>query len=299
MRAKKDWNLETGVRSAVVVCALAALALVWVGQAAAASLGAARGLEYIRSAPAKVGEQDDRTAACPDGTEALGGGGAVEGPSGGARLNENYPVLELGSGWVAEGSSRAKKRELRAYAVCTRNIDVTIASDSMGVGLGSDQTTAQNRGCPSLGYPSGGGVSATGAGIETVNNFYLAGGSPGWYTTALNPTMTDTVVQFHTACVPPDRSRFVRESKPVALKPGESGEAIAHCRRGEVAEGGGWRAERGDPGEYRSAAAIATRPWDSADRGRTPEDGWLVKARNVENKRVALVASAGCRAPDR
>jgi hypothetical protein len=258
------------------------------------SLGASKGLEYMRAKHADVVTQTVQPANCDGDAQIVGGGGAMAGPAGASTLNETYPAAP--SAWHAEGNTSSGARTLTAYAVCGGFIPQYENNQSA---LPENATLVASASCDSGLDPIAGGGGATGPGILTIASYpRLPPSSPlGWSPVARNTTIDDTLWDAYAVCSDLDVSH--RESERVRVATEEAGKAIAPCKRREAVVSGGWAAKREDVVGF-TAKALTSRPWDSKDDGNdVPDDGWLVKALNLHTERIDLVANATCKRPAR
>jgi hypothetical protein len=254
---------------------------------ATVSLGKSKGIEYSQAKFRSVVTQVTQPATCDGDAEVTGGGGSMAGPAATSALNESYPMPE--NAWHAEGSSTGGAKTLTAFAICGP-VDAEYASS---------QTAAPENGAVIHGYAGcgpnlmGGGGGASGGGIRLIAS--VAGGpltSPGWTPAVVNPTMDDTLFDSYAICAPYDIKLREAQTK---LKAGEDGKVTAKCKPSEVVLGGGFQGRKGEVIGFRTLA-MASKPWDSADNRKTPDDGWQVRASNAEpSLNVELVAVAVCR----
>ena len=258
------------------------------------SLGSAGGFEYLKATFPVDETQAGATVACDEGEGVTGGGGSISGSGANAALNATYPStseLFFGEGWIAEGSASSGARTVTTYAICrgdpigfsngTGNLDAAggafdMTTDAQGdsfkqvifgvQGSGGDVRILQLR-------PATDGLSWT----TTIQNF--AGESAQyteWYVgnPALDPVL--------------------RQSDAITVKPGDTGKATARCKGGEAVTAGGlFSALGGEP--RRDTWATSTRPYDSKDNRKTPDDGWTIKVQNGRDTgKTKIAAYAVC-----
>ncbi len=256
------------------------------------SLGKSNGLHYYKATHVDVVSQIAQPVHC-GGADVTGGGGSISGPPASSALNESYPMG--GTDWQVEASSTAGARKLTGYAICDPNGQWEYMSSQSAL----PENGAVIHGsavCGGSSQPIGGGGGATGAGIRLIaSSPMLPPSTAGWRASASNPTPNDTLFDSYAICGQNFDVRY-RESQPTKLESGESGTATAACKPDEAVLGGGFWGEQSNVTGYRMLPT-ALRPWDSKDKKKVPDDGFLAKALNSESFKVKLVALAVCRKP--
>ena len=248
------------------------------------SLGKAKGIEYMRAKYLQVVTQTAQPVSCDGDAEVTGGGGSMAGPATTSALNETYPVPE--SGWQAEGTSTGDAKTLTGYAVCG---PVDVDYETSQVPLSENAVSHGSAICPD---PIGGGGGATGPGMRLIGSSpRLPPSTAGWAPSMWTDTMDDTLFNMHAVCGPYDVKFREADTK---LDAGGAGQALAKCRSDEVVLGGGFVGRKQDVVGFRTLA-LASKPWDSDDRKKVPDDGWRVRALNAETLSVKLRAIATCR----
>jgi hypothetical protein len=249
------------------------------------SLGTAKGIEYLRAKFEAVVSQAGAPANCDVGDFVTGGGGSINGDPTTATLNSTFPFDTPGPGWQAEGTSSSGARTVTSFAIC--GPDGTSLSTA---GETFDPGTEFNSGiaCPGEVQALSGGIEANGANMH-INGTFPNIGAYDW----TNSVETVGVTQvFHRLSCSDSYTRKYREAA-VRVKPGEAGRSIRECKPGEVVIGGGIQSLIGINWQHDNWT-LASKPWDSKDANKTPEDGWLVKLYNDGASGIDLNAIAAC-----
>lgn len=251
------------------------------------SLGKAKGLEYVRAKSEGVVSQDGAPADCDAERSATGGGGQISGNPEDAFLNATYPTQLSADGWQAEGTTTGSARTVTTYGVCGPD-EVTYVA-SAGFVIGEGNAYAPNNACPGDAMATGGGVRGEGGNLLIVRTQWsLPPSTPDWTSVVQNaPGTGDSTVTSFAGCSADYDLRY-RKSK-AEVRANRAGKAIVKCKTGEAVTGGGL-----DFPTYNSWA-YATRPWDSKDRKKVPEDGWLVRHYNGNALPYELTAFAVCK----
>jgi hypothetical protein len=270
-------------------------------------------LTYVtQAADTTSGTAASPVAECPAGRRVAGVGASLGGPgrtdSPSSRIAAIYPAdggdpgLEIDDAATAElynGSDGTVKST--AYAVCVSGpagaLDLTYSSQpssSNPFDPPDNIATGQTVNCPG-GKVVGGGERITGPnGEETLRASgprVLPGGGvdSGSWSTSFNIA---AVAASHNAfanavCYPGDELKLRYRYRTKVLLPDDVKTVDARCRSGERVIGGGWR---GQP-----LQVLASRPVDSRDTGKAPDDGWAMKARiSSGGDPLAVVTHAIC-----
>jgi hypothetical protein len=281
------------MRRATAVVAVLTAALATTGSASAGtSLGSVGTIEYLKVAQTDVVAQDGPGAPCDEGDTVTGGGGSISGSPANAALNGTAPSGGPG-GWRAEGSTTGiSPRKVTTYAICgeatfgytTANYNVDHAGDS-------DDVTQASQGCSALDTVLGGIRSVDGN--VRIFRTHPTSANTQWAISVQNFANVDATATQWWACT--DDYDVTRRSDTSTVRRGDTGKATVICERNEAVINGGLAiTASGDP--HRDTWAVATRPWDSSDKNKTPEDGWQAKAYNDSTTRVQLKVFALCAA---
>jgi hypothetical protein len=251
------------------------------------SLGSAGSYEYYKATFANVASQAGAPAECEPGLNVTGGGGSVSGkPSGGA-LNRTSPTTIDGDSWTAEGRALGGgTRTVTTFAICSPMANSFSNGTSIadpGAVLTLTDSCGPGQELLGFGIHGGGGdirlLESSLSGTSDITSIgqnvgNTAGTLTEWYSCQDN----------YVAAVRIDQS-FV---------PGhESGKSTARCKSDEAVIFGGFASSaKGDPA--RKTWVTSTRPFESKDSNKVPEDGWTVKAQNNRKGRVLLSAEAVC-----
>ena len=103
-----------------------------------------------------------------------------------------------------------------------------------------------------------------------------------------NTAATSSQAMVWAICAP-GKTRYEREDAGLRVNRVKS--IRAHCPDGTSVVGGGAYLT----GSNSEIFISATRPWDSRDKGKKPDDGWFVRAANVAGSRKVMTAHAMCR----
>ena len=134
-----------------------------------------------------------------------------------------------------------------------------------------------------------GGIEGNGGDVRIVATHPVA---EGWFSYVHNRALAATSATSWRACTGAYETRQ-RLAQPVKVKGDKSGKATAKCKSKETVLSGGVEITSGGQ-PVKHTWTSATRPWDSKDRKKVPDDGWLVKIHNGTDGKVTLVASALC-----
>ena len=78
------------------------------------------------------------------------------------------------------------------------------------------------------------------------------------------------------------------------VQSGSAGKVTAKCKASEAVIDGGFGSTQGGSTDVRNMWVTSSRPHDSKDKRRTPDDGWTVKLRNTDAAKAKLTAYAFC-----
>ena len=255
------------------------------------SLGKSKGLEYFKATYQQVVTQTAQPVTCAAG-DVSGGGGALPGNPKTSAVNDSYPSAD--DTWQVEATSTSGAKDLTAYAICDPDGGLGITSNQCP--LGENGSLFATAFCGGSSMPIGGGMSASGPGIRLIRSKpSLPPNSFGWAAATYNPTMDDTLVDTYAICGMNDGVKY-RDSKPIKLKHKEEGKATAKCKSDEAVMGGGFEGTKNQTVGLRVLASVS-KPWDSKDKGKTPDDGWQIRVLNASGQKVDALASAVCRKP--
>jgi hypothetical protein len=160
----------------------------------------------------------------------------------------------------------------------------------------SGQPSAPLAECPAGTKVIGGGGDALTSSLEGI----LASAAPGdgpdqdakpddfFRVFTHNTTASSSTADVWAICAP-GKTRYERASVNVGV--GKAKSQKAKCPGGTKVVGGGVYLT----GSNSEIFINATRPWDSRDRGKKPDDGWFVRAANVAGSRKVMTAHAMCR----
>jgi hypothetical protein len=281
------------MRRVAVMAAVLAAALATAGSASAGtSLGSVGTIEYLKVTQTDVVAQDGPGASCDEGDTVTGGGGSISGSAANGALNGTAPSGSP-NGWRAEGSTTGiSPRKVTTYAICgeatfgytTANYNVDHAGDS-------DDVTQASQGCSATETVLG-GVRGVDGNVRIFRNQPTSANTQ-WAISVQNFANVDATATHWWACT--DDYDVTRRSDSPTVRRGEAGKATVICERNEAVINGGLAiTASGDP--QRDTWAVATRPWDSSDKKKTPEDGWQAKAYNDSDGKVRLNVYAMCAA---
>ena len=239
------------------------------------SLGRAGGFEYKKASLADVVSQAGAPVLCDGGDIPTGGGGTISGSGKTAALNASYPNSgPPGDFWQAEGRTSSTPRRETTYVIC--------GPAALGWNNGTSPVSATgdpgdvltlNDAC--LSGTELGGIRGSGGDVRILAN--RATGGTGWSSTVENFDDVSASATQYVTCTgvyePTQRTASVQVPKGTARK------ATAHCQHDEAVISGGLASTSGGEPAI-STWATSTRPWDSKDKKKTPEDGWQVKYQN-------------------
>ncbi len=185
--------------------------------------------------------------------------------------------------WFESVVSSVLGRTMTGYAVCTkrwlRYEVTTVPSQPSG-------ERAAKVSCPSNKHVVGGGAFIATTGSHVNSSYPLKNG---WRTRIHDVVGGLGGMEVYAVCRSLGRVRHV--SKTVTgVTAGTSRSVVARCRANEHVAGGGGRIT----GSIADAHLAATYPIDGGDRGKTPDDGWKVVARNSSGGAKKVTAVALC-----
>jgi hypothetical protein len=266
----------------------------------AEELGAADGVRYKRSTvtvPASNGQPTHvrGAATCAKGWTAVGGGHTI---GGGAGRGIAVGMKVSKRGWSAEAWQADKAAStLTTYAVCVRTgvSEEDQTENELPAGpLSVDQEGA----CPG-GHVVSGGVTYFGG---NANDFSLNSGYPvddssdqdtvpddGWHGRVHYTGDGGDGVSVYLVCLGGKLPAYRKTAVTVAA--GTTARSKAFCPHGRPVLGGGVRVS----GPGGASHVINSRPIDSKDSGKVPDDGWLGAVTNTSDQDLKLTAHAVCR----
>jgi hypothetical protein len=240
------------------------------------------------------------TAACPDGSRTTGVGGSISDSNGKSTFFNKIGGLDFGDGdgqldngaRVEAWNDSRSDRKLTAFAVCSQGADVADLTYNTAL---TNVTSAT--GAISTGQPCAGGTSeeALGAGGGVDNNpydrltlLYPGDSNIGIGFRGTNPD--DRNLQKTAICLPEDNRAITRVVKDFPVRPNEIGKGTAFCPRGTHVAGGGGVG-------HAQTTLVLSKPIDGSDRDHVPDDGWVVRIRNVYTEKDDFSAVAICAGP--
>jgi hypothetical protein len=251
------------------------------------SLGKAGSLEYLRTKLTDVKTQAGPETACKGTDQIAGGGAAIGGKPNRSHLNSSGLGASTDS-WLGEGRTSHGSETVTSWAICGPATTTEITSTDM---LGTSQYNAGFSCNP--GESLSGGVTSADGDVLVSGLFPDDGQSDifDWVDSYQNVSSTTTTVQSSVVCSAD--YAVERMTADVKAKPGSAAKAIAECGHGEAIAGGGlWMSVNGIGQD--DVSAQATRPWDSKDKDKTPDDGWFAKSFNGTGAKVTLTSYASC-----
>ena len=225
-------------------------------------------------------------ATCPDGSRLTGGGGSIAGPPSDVTMTSSFPLdgadagSEIDDVWRAETfNDTASSKQAWVDAVCLRTgtggSQLDYASDGNAIGAGNISTFA---GATCSGRVVGGGANLPGnPANEALNStFPLPPGGDGtptnqWSARVRSSNGPTTLFGF-AICLPQGAMKFRYRTTERIIFGGQNRRAVAKCPAK-----GSWRVAGGGMRGVFLTLSL-TRPWDSGDKGKAPDDGWVVKA---------------------
>lgn len=259
-----------------ILAAILVASLAMTASAGAAVIGRSGGLAYVsKEKTLKQAPADETSAAtsvfCPKGYKALGGGASVAGPPATTFLSSN--TNQTNSSWYASAyHSNAGSKTLEVFGICSKSKRIFNARALATV----DAAPAVGHGtaaCPS-GEVISGGALFIGEDTDWFLNTTEESVSNGWEVYAQHRSGSSSSLLVDVICkAGPDPDR---RSATTSLPVGATKTVKKSCPADEVAAGGGGLLG-GDAGE---AHILASAPYDGGDKGKVPDDGWRLKARN-------------------
>jgi hypothetical protein len=257
----------------------------------AVSLGRVGAIEYLKAVQPGVVTQEGLAADCDAEDSATGGGGTISGSPANSALNRTAPS-GAGNGWRAEGSTTGiTSRKVTTYAICGHaEILYSVAGGTVSPAGELGDVTGTTQGCSESEIALG-GADNFGGNVRIVQNRPI--GLTDWTMTAQNHASVQGTYSIWYGCS--DAYDVSRRAKSTTVRRGDVGQATATCKRGEAVINGGFAMTAGGEPK-RDTWATSTRPFDSDDRKKTPDDGWTVRAYNDSNAKAGLTVYAVCAA---
>ena len=257
------------------------------------SLGSSGPIEYLKASHENVVTQAGAPADCDAGDAVTGGGGVIGGPSESAGLNASVPTNTGGDGWLAQGKTTATSdpRRVDTYAICgTQALGWSSATLPLDAIAQANETRAFPEPC-NPGETGYGGIAGAGGDVRIISSYPV---DEGWFSFVHNRSTSATNATSWRACTAAYETKRRLSSSTTKVKGEQGGKAIAKCKGREAVLAGGLVTLAGnDPARHTWASA--TRPWDSKDRKKVPDDGWLAKIYNYNSDgKVKLAAFALC-----
>jgi hypothetical protein len=298
MNRRKRALLTTTAAVTLIGLAIPAVAT----EPAAKPLGEARGVRYEMTAPPPAADKLLAPVAalsavsCDDGWTAVSGGQtAAPHPTGG--ISDAAPGDD-NSLWFATAWQRPDLPiKLKTFAVCMQDPEVATATLTKQ-NLPADSAVYETVYCNGTGSAVGGGAVQLGTHAEFRINSSFPVDSPadvdtlpddGWRTYLDYSGAGGDGATFKVSCL--DAEELVYRSTTVAVPPGSPVSAKAVCPKRSPAVGGGVFVS----GASDRAHLTASRPWDGADKGSVPEDGWRGAVYNTSDAGLSMTVHAVCR----
>lgn len=283
----------TRVPAGSLVAALALFAFAGTAQAQSSlkNLGKSHGITYMQDTfQVPPADEDHLAVPCPGdqvfftgGAELLGGPEAtyLAGSSG-----------QLGDGWdtLAWDGFGLDPSSARAFSLCGKfkPDEFLGASGDHGVPAGpaTEKETAK---CDDGTILGGGGFFAG----TSVDNWYLTSSYPkgddgwAWEGYHLDGTGTSEIIA-EANCEVGGKKPDIRKESVKTKK--EHVKAKVFCKQGVVTGGGGSASE-----DAFNSHLVVTRPVDSKDKGKVPDDGWAIEFENDGLIKQTFTAYAVCR----
>ena len=253
------------------------------------------GLVYVHTKPKVVhpGEFGSRSATCPSGTKAIGGGGDIVGKNTATVISQSFPFdngdagKKPDDGWKVTMFSRsASDKSLIGYAICSSSGALSYITSSGSIGDGGRTTLYAD--CPDGTLVTSGGGSLDNADIDQIDIAATKpydGGDPGdipdngWQTTFDNDTGSAQNAKGFAICAGSGTYVYVSTSTTVAS--GTQGHLFHDCAPDSNVVGGGVSiTATGGPDEFELAASF---PSDSLDADSKPDDSWTGDASNISS----------------
>ena len=268
------------VSALIAATALATIALAAPATAglptATESLGKSGGLEYGLATNPAVTNPETTTAACAANRNAVGGGATIGGPIADGKVTASAPTSTAATSW--EGSAHSisgNPLQARSYSVCSKS-EVEIETQTTGIGTTTE--VGHSPACEPGLRVVGGGASANGGAIEIRSSHPFDAGSDadtqpddGWETRLYNSSGGSVTVTSYVICSATLKPRYVLKNVNLGPTSGRSGKV--KCPRNTVASSGGFETEL-------DARLNDSRPIDTGDAGKVPDDGWSVAVHN-------------------
>ncbi len=262
------------------------------------SLGSAEGVRYITDAVRlEAGTPSDpvernATAQCDKGWTAISGGQSVKPRS---KQGISYGWMGQERYWLAGAWQREPaKSTLRSFAVCMKTASLS-STTTTASSVPADSPVSEATFCAD-GWAVGGGVMSAG----DPSDFTLVAGYPvddgdqdetpndGWQSYVDYSGDGGDHVHFSVRCL--DDTPLTYRNASVQLAPGSSTYAKARCPKGLPVLGGGVYVD----GAAGLSHLIASRPWDSKDAKKVPEDGWRGGVLNTSDVELSMTVHAVC-----
>jgi hypothetical protein len=276
------------VTGAVIALALAAPLGARAGSVGpTVSLGTAGAYEYFKATFTDVDAQAGAPADCGAAQNVIGGGGSVSGKPAAAALNRTSPTSTQGVAWVAEGRPLGGgTRNVTSYSICSPAANA-FSNGTSGIDPGG--TTTLSDACVLGDELFGLGIQGSGGDVRLLESSFPTLDSA--HSTGQNVGDSAADLTEWYACIA-DYTQVLRSNQTFVASH-DSAKSTARCQDGEAVIFGGFASTvNGNPA--RKTWVTASRPYDSKDAGKTPEDGWSVKAQNNRKGKSLLSAYAVC-----
>lgn len=270
--------------------------------AGATGLGSADGVRYKKATtqipgdPMSYATDGHVRARCDAGWKAVSGGQSIG-------VKDNHTIADSGveeprnfyvSAWQADDAPAT----LTGYAVCLRTSGLTTEAVGEFNVPGNSQVT-DTAWCAE-GHAVGGGLTVIGEESDFALNASSPVDSPddadtrpddGWraYTHYAGAGGSGEGAVFSVACLAGPSPAY--RTRTVTVPDGEAAYGSARCPKGKTVIGGGIYID----GEAIASHVVASRPWDSADAGKVPDDGWRAGVVSNSHDDLTMTVHAICR----
>jgi hypothetical protein len=252
--------------------------------------------------PLPTGGQETVEAACPAGTEVVGGGVFNSGGGTDDVVVSSEPFdgpdadTERDDGWLGYGANgEGTSGFLSTYVVCATSgtFSRVSATTTLGVRMSLRAT------CPAGTSVTGGGVDLTHSATSPflkLNSSEPFDGSDadtrrddGWLASASNEGDPRETMTTWAVCVSSGGFRYVH-GPTTSIPDGMRGVSKASCPAGSKVTGGGVHASGGDP----DIEVNSTNPFDGPDPGTAADDAWTTTGDNFTGAPATITTYAVC-----
>jgi hypothetical protein len=240
-------------------------------------LGHAGGFEYKKAPFEDVVSQAGAPVLCDSGDTPTGGGGTISGSGKTAALNSSYPNTgPPGAFWHAEGSTSSTPRTVTTYVICgPADLSYSHSTSPVSAVGNPGDVVPLSDSCDGNEIALG-GVRGEGGDVRILATRVTGGGSALSSTVENFADVSANASQYYACTEAYDPSQ---RTASVKVPSGKARKATTRCHSDEAVIGGGLTSTSGGEPAI-STWATWTRPFDSNDKKRTPDDGWQVKLQN-------------------